>query len=308
MNAAELLASLPLGRIDRETISFYHSAPALSVSKIKVFRQSPALYCGRFLTGTIAPPEPTDALLFGSAAGALILEGREVFDAQYYVVPKGVGKQRVGDKAIRAELEAANPGKSDLSFNTSQSIERMNASIQEHRFAGPLIRACKPEITWRIKGELFHMQVRTDGFSDEGCELTQGEPFICDLKTIPALPDDEPETISKQIAEYWYHGQDYIYREIVSTVNRWPDSFRPRFFFIFVEKTEPYGVQVVELDDTSRDVAFKQVKDTMDRIKDCHLTSNWPKTWHDTWQKKVPTVSLPNFYIRRELEEERSLW
>jgi hypothetical protein len=308
LTPAQALAALPLGRIPDEPIAAYHAAPAVSVSKLKVFRHSPALYHGRFISGSVSAPEATPALLFGSAAGVLILEGRDAFNAQYYVVPQGIGKQRVGDKAIREQLAANNPGKLALSFDDFSAIERMNTNVQKHQFAAPLLAACKPEITWRVKGDTFHVQVRTDAWSDEGCELTQGSPFIADLKTIPALPDDEPETISKQIAEYWYHGQAYVYREIVSTVMKYPAEFRPPFFFIFVEKAEPYAVRVVELDDAALDLAFKQVKDTLERLKDCHRHNRWPLTWADTWEKKVPQVELPRYYIRREMAEESSIW
>lgn len=304
----QALAALNLGRIDNEDISAYHGAPAVSVSKLKVFRHSPALYYGRFITKKIEPPEPTPALLFGSAAGAAILEGQAVFDRQYYTVPEGVGRQKAEHKGRRAQLELSNPGKEALSFDDVERINRMNANVRAHHLAGPLLAACKPEITWRVRGELFHVQVRTDGFSDEGCEITEGEPYIVDLKTIPALPDDEPDTISKQIAEYWYHGQAYVYREIVSQVSKWPEGFRPRFFFVFVEKAEPYAVQVVELDDTGLDVAYKQTVDTLNRLKECHTLNRWPLLWADTWQKKVPKVELPKYYIRREMGDDNNIW
>lgn len=307
LNPAQVLASLPLGRIDSEDIDFYHGAPAISVSKLKVFRHSPALYHGRFITRAIEAPEPTPALLFGSAVGTAVLEGDEVFQRQYYAVPEGVGRQSKDDKAIRANLAALNPNRQALSFDDAQTIARMKANAHAHRFAGPLLAACKPEITWRVKGEHFHVQVRTDGFSEEGCELTKGEPFIVDYKSIGALPDDEPDTISKQVADYWYHGQDYIYREIVSQVMKWAE-FRPRFFFVFGEKAEPYSVQVVELDDVARDLAYKQVKDTFERLKDCHTYNRWPLLWEDTWRKEIPKVSLPKYYLRREVGDDNSIW
>lgn len=308
VSPADALAALKCGKIADEPIGQYHAAPAVSVSKMKVFRQSPALYYGRFVTRTIAPPEATPALLFGSAAGCHILEGKPVFDAQYYVIPKDIGKVKVAHKEIRESLAAANPGKKEVSFNDMQKILRMDDSIQNHRFAGPMVRACKPEITWRLKGELFHMQVRTDGWSDDGCELTDGMPFIGDLKTIPALPDDEPETISGQVADYWYHGQEWTYRSVVATISKFPEPFKPRFFFWFVEKDEPYGVQVVELDDVAQDLAFRQVKDTLDRMKECHTRNFWPHSWLDSWQKQIPSVSLPNYYVRREIGDSTNIW
>ena len=304
----ESMPALPCGKIIGEPNDVYHASPAISVSKMKVFRHSPRLYYGRFVAHDIEKPEATPALLFGSAVGALILEGRDVFDAQYYTVPEGIGKVKVGDKAIRAELEARNPGKLALSFDDATKIERMNKNVHEHHIAGPLLAACQPEITWRVKGENFHMQVRTDAWSEEGCELTKGEPFACDLKTIPQMPDDEPDIIARQISEYWYHGQAWTYREVVSQVSKYPPEFRPRFPFIFIEKSEPFAVQVVELDDAALDVAYIQVKDTLERMTWCHTHGRWPNSWADTWTKEPGKVALPGYYAKRERGETSNIW
>lgn len=307
-NAQQVLAALKTGRIVGEPNEVYHATPAVSCSKMKIFRASPALYYGRFVTGTIPAPDPTPALLFGSAADCFILEGIQKFMAEYYVIPKDVGKQSKEDKKIRAYLKDKNPNKKSVSFDDMGKILRMNDNVQAHPFAGPLIRAGKPQITWRIKGNVFYIQIRTDIWSDDGCELTGGMPYIFDLKTIAELPDDEPETISKQMSDFWYHGQEWLYRNVVCDVCKFIDGYEPRFFFGFVEKVEPYGVKVVELDDTGHELGFQQVKDTLDRMKDCHHYNRWPLHWEDTHLKVIPSVGLPNYYLRRENAERSSLW
>jgi hypothetical protein len=301
-------APLQFGRIDALPNAEYHACAAISVSKLKIFRHSPALYHGRFVTKTISPPEPTPALLFGSAAGTLILEGRDVFNGSYYIIPEGVGRVRVADKAVREDLAAKNPGKEALSHETAVAITTMNRNVHSHQLAGPLLAACKPEITWRIPGELFNMQVRTDAFSEEGCELTQRLPFIADLKTIAALPDDEPDVISRQIMSFSYHLQAVIYRSVVSEVLKFKDDWQPPFYFIFVAKEPPYSVKVVELDQTALDLAYRQVSDTLHRLKECYRTGRWPLAWDDmSPAKKVPSVGLPGFYLKREMGE-TPLW
>ena len=307
MTAAEQLAALPLGRIENEDIDVYHASPCLSVSKMKVFRHSPALYHGRFITKKIPLPKETKAFADGKAIESLGLDGRAAYESLYYVVPEGVGKVKVGDKAIRENLAAQHPGKVALSFDDAEMVERININLHAHHLAGPLLAACKMQVTFRIKGELFHLQVRPDGWSEEGCELTQGEPFIADLKSLPELPDDEPEVIPRQISDYWYQGQATTYRDIVSNVMKFPDEFRPRFFFIFVGKKEPYAVQVVELDDAALDLGFKQVKDTLDRLRICHLENRWPISWNETYLKEPQRVGLPSYYLKKE-NAESGLW
>ncbi len=184
----------------------------------------------------------------------------------------------------------------------------MAGNVAHHRHAVPLIAACVPEIVWRAKGPELYLQARTDGWAEEGCELTAGAPYIVDLKTISALPDDEPEKINRQIADFWYHGQAHFYRELVANVMKFPADFRPRFFFVFVGTAEPYAVQVVELDPAGMDLARKQARDTMERILECHRTQRWPLTWNDTWQEKIPEIAMPGYYVRRETLEDKNLW
>lgn len=312
---------LRTGILFDEPIDAYHASEAVSTSKLKVFRNSPALYRGRFITRTIAPPKETEAFFDGKAIETLGLDGREAWQDKYAVVPADAP-----DRPTEAMLNAKNPsagsiarqrfwsawdfdnaGKIAISSEKSDMVERINANLHSHPLIGPLLAACVKQVTFRLRGDLFYVQVRPDGWCEEGCELTKGEPVIVDLKTIQKLPDDEPETISRQIAAFWYHGQAYIYREIVASVLGWKDGIRPRFIFVFAEKEEPYRVKLAELDDVSLDVGFKQATETMDRLKQCYRLDEWPNIWDDTFQKETPKVSLPKYYIRRETEENQ-LW
>jgi len=187
-------------------------------------------------------------------------------------------------------------------------VERINTNIHAHSIAGPLLAACEKQVTFRIAGDAFYLQVRPDAWAEEGCALTNGEPVIVDLKTIQKLPDDEPDTIPRQISDFWYHGQAYVYREIVATVMKYPPEFRPRFIFVFAEKTEPFRVKVVELDDQALDLGAKQVTETLTRLKECYRTNVWPNSWDETFVKTVPKISLPAYVLRRDAKEEGNLW
>ena len=298
---------LPTGCIKDEPIDLYHSRDALSCSKLKVFRHSPALYHGRFVAKTIPPPDETRAFFLGKAIESLALDGRAAHEAAYYVVPEGVGKVRVGDKAIREQLAARNPGKIALPWDDAQIVERINTNVHAHHLAGPLLAACEKQVTFRIKGEHFYVQVRPDAWAEEGCELTQGVPVVVDLKTIPELPDDDADVIPRQCAAFWYAGQARLYRDVVATVMKYPPEFRPLFYFVFVAKEEPYNVKVVELDKPSLDLAFRQLSDTLERLKTCITTNHWPLSWDDTFKKKVTQVSLPAYVLKKEMEK-TDLW
>lgn len=308
--------ALHMGCIYGEPIGQYHAAPAVSVSKLKVFRHSPALYQGRFITKAIPPPKETPAFFDGKAIESLALDGRAAFNATYCSVPADAPARPTKQMLEAAKPSAAslerqaywrdfderNKGKIPLDAERLEMVERINENLHAHHIAGPLLAACKMQVTFRIAGEFFPFQVRPDGWAEDGCELTKGEPFILDLKTLPALPDDEPETISRQISDYWYHGQEWAYQEIVADVLKFKD-FRPRFFFVFVEKQEPFAVDVVELDDVSVELGGRQVMDTIERLKTAYRTNTWPNKWADTHIKAPRKISLPQYYIRRELGE-----
>jgi hypothetical protein len=309
MSAPVQPAPLPTGRISGEPIGVYHGRDTVSVSKLKVFRYSPELYHGRFISKTIPPPKETQAFKEGKAIESLALDGRDAHMAAYYSVPEGVGKVRVGDKAIRESLAAQHPGKIALSHDEWEMCERINENVHKHALAGPLLAACEKQVTFRIQGAIFYLQVRPDGIAEEGCALTDGQPVIVDMKSIPALPDDDPDVIPRQISDFWYHGQAFVYREVVATVLRFKPEFRPRFVFVWVEKEAPHRVKVTEIDDLALDLAAKQVSETTLRLKSCHESGVWPATWDDTWQKTVPKVGLPAWYLRREVEaKESNLW
>jgi hypothetical protein len=286
------------GRITTETSEQYHGCGALSVSKMKTFRQSPALYNGRYIAKTIPDKPQTEALLLGIASSALILEGESAYRERFYTIPEGCGKKTNADKAVRGMLEIKNPGKLALDFDQDAMLWKMRDKVYAHKKSAQLLSSGVPENTFRIRGEHFHFQVRPDWFNDEGIVLTEGMPYIVDLKTIPDLPEDDPDVISRQIADYWYHGQAWSYREIVSQVMKWPDEFRPPFFFIFVAKSEPYTVQVVELDDVALAIAEREVADTLIKMRQCYKENYWP----DSWETDVRKVALPPYYVRRSLE------
>jgi hypothetical protein len=319
-----MTTELPTGCIRGLDIAEYHAANALSVSKIKVFRYSPALFFGRFIAKTIAPPEETQAFFDGKAIETLGLDGRAEWQAKYAVTPADAparpteamlnaakpSAKSIARQEYWAHWDAANAGKISISSEGSEMVERINANLHAHPLAGPLLAACEKQVTFRLQGEHFPIpiQVRPDAWCEEGCEVSKGEPAIVDLKTLPKLPDDDPEVISRQIAAFWYAGQAFIYREIVATVLGWPKDIRPRFIFIFAEKEAPFRIKLAELDDVSLDVAFKQATETLDRMKQCFRTGIWPNTWDDTFTKEVPKVSLPKYYIRRETEDDGHLF
>lgn len=307
---------IPLGRISGEEIAVYHSTNAVSKSKIDTFRESPLLYYRRFVEKSVPAPAPSEAMIIGSAFGALVLEGQNAFDGRYAIVPEDAPK-RPTERQINAKKPSPETidaiqwwdifndhtqGKTLLTAEQYALILRMQQSINRNPEFRILTQAGAPEVTFRTQGKYFAVQVRPDWWNEEGCSLTDGYPYIVDLKSIDRLPCDEPHRLSWKVAEFGYHRQNYLYPEVVAQVLKWPaDVPRPRFFFAFVEKQEPFDSMIVELSETDVEVGAREVSDSLTKLRKCYETGIWRSP-----RCGVTKLSLPFRYIRDSLEMSES--
>ena len=303
---------IPLGRIAGEDIAVYHSINAVSKSRIDVFRESPLLYFRRYVEKTLAAPEPTQAMIIGNAAGALVLEGQNAFDSRYAIVPQDAPK-RPTDRQINAKkpspetveaiqwwqgFDAHTHGKTLLDAAQYALILRMHEAINLNPEFKILTQSGAPEVTFRTQGQHFAVQVRPDWFNEEGCSLTDGYPYCFDLKTIDRLPCDEPDHLPWRMASFGYHRQHYLYSEVVAQVLKFPaDVPRPRFFFGFVEKQEPFDTMIVEFSETDVEVGQREVTDSLTKLRRCYETGVWRSP-----RKGVTNLTLPFSYVRKSLE------
>jgi exodeoxyribonuclease VIII len=280
-----------------ESIAAYHSSGAVSSTSLKVFASSPLLYFQRFIEKSLKRPEDEPhEFLIGHASHTLLLEPTEYFK-RYYVVPEGVGAKSAADKALRAKLAAENPGKYELAHDDHQLNTKLVASVLSHPEASRLLAGGESEVSWRLQGQCFAVQARTDRFNLNGWP-DAGWPFICDLKTCASLKDDSPKSFRRTFWGYGYHISAQIYREVVANVlGIKPDEPRPRFYWIAVEKEPPYGVEVFEIDDLAYDLAARQVHDLFTRLRKCHQTGVWPGS-----PTEVQVLTPPAWLTRKILD------
>lgn len=275
------------GCIPDESLAEYHACSAISKTKLDTFRAHPDLYRKIYITKETQRPAPTEAMLFGQRAGCYIMEGEGAFFERYFVV--GASKQ----DALMARLG----GKEPVTDKDLQVIRSMAAALRRNEHFVQLTSRGRPEVTFRIPGHHFAVQVRPDWWNDEGCELTDGYPVIVDLKTIKELPQDDDEYLGRHIAEYGYHRSGFLYPQITKEALGWKaDLPRPRFFLAFVEKQEPFATEVVEPDEMAVEVGERQVTDSLRKLRRCIETGIWEEP-----RKGVRKVKLPGYYIRRSV-------
>lgn len=288
------------GCIPDESLETYHACEAVSKTKLDTFRKSAELYRKTHLAKEIPRREATPAMLFGQQLGCYELEGVKAWSERYYTLPEGLGNRSAADKATRATLEAANIGKSSVDLEDMKVMIQMHLSLRKNPTYRQLVSTGIPEVTFRVPGRLFPVQVRPDWWNEAGCEITDGYPYIVDLKTIAKLPKDDPDHLSRHIAEYGYHRSAYLYPKIVAMALKWkPDLPPPRFFLAFIEKEEPYSCEVVELTDTDVDIGRLEVTGSLQKLTRCMETGIWIEP-----QDKPHVVSLPGYYVRRALDSQ----
>ena len=269
-----------------EPISEYHANPAISHSKLEVFRRRPALYYRRYITKQIAPTEPGTAFRIGSAAHCLVLEPGTWAD-RYAIKPEGMDRRTAAGKAAFAEFEAKAQGKAIIDQDEAAQVTNLAEAVRNHPLASQLFANGTPEVTWRT-GEAMPLQCRTDWFNPDGCELTNGRPYVVDLKTVESLEDDAFGNFERAVFRYGYHRQAGFYLPLITEIVVKPVF---DFFFVAVEKVEPFGVAVYRLTDEA--VARGQDETVADlrRLAVCISKNEWPNI-----EPVVRELGLPKWY------------
>ena len=268
-----------------ETNEQYHANDAISHSKLELFRRRPISYYRRFIAKTVARPEPTEAFRLGSAAHCAVLEPTTFWD-RYALRPEGIDRRTKDGKIAFAEFESANAGKTIITQEENNAVCEMVVAARLHPLASELLAAGQPELSWRVEptGGMA-LQCRTDWFNPAGCELSAGRPYVADLKTVESLDADAFRNFERACFNFGYHRQSGFYLPLITEILGSPVF---DFFFVAVEKCEPYGVAVYTLSDEA--VAKGQDENIADlvRLKRSLETNDWPNIDPTLHELKLP--------------------
>jgi len=264
----------------------YHANPALSKSKLDDFIKRPSFYALKYIHKEIKEPENRNFIV-GSATHSLILEGREAFEKEYYLIPVGVGKRTIRDKAAREALALEHPGKDGIEVDEFEKIKMMQKAIQGNLKASFLVDSCKSkEVTFRASVGGVDLQCRPDGYL-----AGESGVMVFDLKTTAKFLSDDLKEMEKSILDFNYHIQASFYSSIITKVTgKKPVDFR----FIFVEKNQPHECQVISLSEEAMDIGNREVFHALERFKGCQENNLWPGL-----DDKLKEASLPAWYVRQ---------
>lgn len=274
-----------------ETSKEYHANSAISHSKLEVFRKRPKLFFKRFIERSLPDPEPSKALQLGSLTHCMVLEPKKLQE-EFIVGPRFDRRTKEG-KAEAEKFEADAKGKTVLDLETYEIAFAMSNAVDQNPIAAQLFAAGIPEKTWRTKISGMELQARTDWFNPEGCELTEGRPYVVDLKTTESLNADGYGSFEKSVFSYGYHRQAGFYLPLITEILGKPVF---DFFFVAVEKVQPYGVAVYKLSDAAIATGQDETLDDLRRLKESMKNDYW-----ENIEAIVRPLDLPKWY-RKEAQ------
>jgi len=232
------------------TSADYHRDPALGSTSLKTLAfKTPAHY-----QHDKTHPKFSDTFTLGTAAHSLILEG----DSSNIVV---VDADNWMTKAAKeAKAEALGAGKQPLLAHEMRGVEAMRDSVMAHPAAREAftLHAAEHSVFWDEDGLM--LKCRPDAWKPG---------VIADLKT---TVDANPYEFGKTAFNYGYFMSAAHYIDGIKAAT----GEEVKFIFVNVEKTAPYLVSVVELDDLSLDYG-RQMLDRAKRIyRECEASGIWP--------------------------------
>jgi len=118
--------------------------------------------------------------------------------------------------------------------------------------------------------------------------------IIGDYKTTESA---SPESIIKSVLRYGYHIQAKWYTDGIKALGL-DQGYEPAFVFAFQEKDPPHLITMVELDRDWLLAAAIDIRDAIEKYRECTRTGIWPGYADD-----VKQISPPPWAIRKILGE-----
>ena len=258
----------------------YFAHPALSVSGAKKILAAPALY--RWERDNGQPPSTVFDV--GHAAHALVLGvGAEVvvIDAPDW---RGKAAKEQRDEA-RAE------GKTPLLAADYRAVMAMADAVLCDPLAGPLFTDGRPEVSlfWRDWVTGVDRRARVDWLPNP---TPAGRLALVDLKTAASA---DPQAIRQAVAKFRYEMQAAWYIDGAYALELGDDI---GFRFVFVEKSPPHLVTVVELDAAALSAGRTRNDEALRIFAECQATDVWPGYCDDVQVIALPPWALPNRHDR----------
>lgn len=235
----------------------------VSNSRLSAFKRSPK-HLLHYLQNR---NQQTPAMAFGSAFHAFLLEP-DHFHSMYAVAPEVDRRTKDGKAAFEAfSYLALEEGKEIISSFDLYKIEQMTASVMANPIASELIRSAiakEKTIEWTNEDTGIPMKGIIDGIGTE---------YMFDVKT---CQDAHPAKFARDAYYANYHRQAAIYMDSHA------EQKMTDFYFIAIEKEEPYGVSVHRCSEYLLELGKKQYLDSIIEYRSW-VEGGMPEAGYEYW-------------------------
>lgn len=228
----------------------YFNRPEINQTDIKNLLESYSHYvCERE-----TDKEPTEAMKFGTALHAAILEP---YEFERYKVFEG-DKRTNGGKEYYNLLIA--DGFIPISQKDYDIIQIMKNKFLESKYGD--LNGCKLEEPIYFKWGEFGCKAKPDAYNPK-------TNVIIDLKTIDKISNN---SILYAVKDFKYYIQDVFYTQAIEFKY---NVFTPQFVFAFFEKKPPYQLRFIELDLEWQELGFNKIKEAFQVYKKKDLNTTY---------------------------------
>lgn len=193
------------------------------------------------------------------------------------------------NKAQEQRDEAYEHGAVPLLTTDYEHVHGMAAALRSDDLACALLNPAHGVAEQAIFWQDAETSVWRRALIDWRQTVSYGRPTIVDYKTTVSA---DPDAIRKSVHRYGYHQQAPWYLDAAESIG-YPDD--AAFKFIFQEKTPPYLITVVELDEAAMRTGHARNRRAIDIYRDCDAAGIWPG--HST---DIEVISLPPWAEREE--------
>lgn len=255
----------------------YRAAEGVSSTTLKIFGTRSPYHAMDALKN---PPEPTPAMVMGSAIHARILEP-DTFTSLYACAPVCDRRTKEG-KEIFAKFSEESKGKTVLTNEDYATVcligdrvlgdETMRRELSGGQAEGSAF--------WTDKNTGVKAKCRPDYYRHH-------DRVIIDVKTTENAAADE---FARVMANLKYHWQAQHYIRGIEAVTEAPIF---SFKFLVVEKKPPYAYALYTLHHSALDKAEEDLQHIMTKYQACQELNEWP-SYPNTGELYLPTWALGN--------------
>lgn len=238
----------------------YHAHPAISKSHLDKVAKSPAHYWAHYLDPLRQPQEPTQAMILGTALHTAVLEPH-LWQEQFAVPPQAFDRRTKVGKELAAAFEAEAQGKTVLSPDDAERIQRMAAAVHQHPASSFLLElpgVREASYFWTDEATGLECKCRPDWHSLD-------RRLLVDVKT---TEDASPRGFAMSCAKFRYHVQAHWYQR--------PFLEAEQFLFIAVEKQPPYLVAVYAATPAMVAAGARAAERDLQLLAQCRAADRWP--------------------------------